>query len=393
MQGLVRSPRVLVVSHPAVVAANQAVYVALADRGNDVHLVVPQVWQHDYADKPLPPEVDPRLSGRVHTARISAPGSVQRHVYLAPTPTAWLRRLRPDVVFIEEEYYSVPAAQWGRACARAGIPFGVQADENLDRSLPAPARVLRHLVLRDAAFVAARSPDAARLVRRYTPARSAPLRSAIVPHPLPLWDDAPRPEVGWEPPNRHHPSHVPRQPSAPAPPLTIGYAGRFVAAKGIDDLFDAIDLLEQPVRLLLAGSGPLADALHDRAVSSRWPVTFTGPIPHHEMPTFLTSLDVLVLPSRTTETWAEQFGRVLVEAAWSGARVVGSSSGAIPWVVDSLACGLVFNEGDPHALAQALTRVGHGAEPDRHHISLLFGARGAAKRLDDLCKSATSLKI
>ena len=41
-------------------------------------------------------------------------------------------------------------------------------------------------------------------------------------------------------------------------------------------------------------------------------------------------LDLLVLPSRSTYTWAEQLGRVLLEAMASGVPVVGSSSGSIP---------------------------------------------------------------
>lgn len=374
------------------VAANQAVYVALAELGNDVHLVVPHLWQHDYAQRPLPPEVDPQLVGRVHPGRVSTPGSVQRHAYLFPTPAAWLRRLQPDVVFIEEEYYSVPAAQWGRACTRAGIPFGVQADENLDRALPGPARVLRRRVLRDAAFVAARSPDAAHLVRQHTPpGRSAPLRSAIVPHPLPLWDDPPNGAVSGDAVSGDA-AAAPRSSHAVVP-RTIGYAGRFVEAKGVNDLFDALELFDSPCRLLLAGTGPLAETFAIRAATSRWPVTFAGPIPHQEMPAFLSSLDVLVLASRTTPTWAEQFGRVLVEAAWNGARVVGSTSGAIPWVVDSLACGVVFREGDPAALAAALDVVSLAPTPDQSHISALFGARGVARRLDTLVRPNSSLKI
>src|SRR4029077_20714900 len=65
-------------------------------------------------------------------------------------------------------------------------------------------------------------------------------------------------------------------------------------------------------------------------------------------------MDVLVLPSRTTPTWAEQFGRVLVEALWCGVPVIGSDSGAIPVVVNTTGGGLLSPEGAVAALANAL---------------------------------------
>jgi glycosyltransferase involved in cell wall biosynthesis len=67
------------------------------------------------------------------------------------------------------------------------------------------------------------------------------------------------------------------------------------------------------------------------------------------------ALDVLVLPSRTTPVWKEQFGRVLAEAAAAGRWALGSSSGEIPAV---LGCrSLVFREGDDLALAARLRSV------------------------------------
>jgi glycosyltransferase involved in cell wall biosynthesis len=67
--------------------------------------------------------------------------------------------------------------------------------------------------------------------------------------------------------------------------------------------------------------------------------------------------DVLALPSRTTTTWVEQFGRVLVESMSCGVPVVGSDSGEIPWVINSTGGGLVVPEGDVVALRDALVRL------------------------------------
>src|SRR5207302_6606714 len=80
------------------------------------------------------------------------------------------------------------------------------------------------------------------------------------------------------------------------------------------------------------------------------------PVSYADMPAFLKSLDVLVLPSVTIlPLHREQFGRVLIEAMAAGIPVVGSSSGAIPEVIGD--AGLVVPERDPAALAQAIDVV------------------------------------
>src|SRR5205823_2093778 len=59
-----------------------------------------------------------------------------------------------------------------------------------------------------------------------------------------------------------------------------------------------------------------------------------------------------ILPSRTTPTWKEQFGRVIIEAHACSTPVLGSNSGAIPDVIAS--GGLIFNERNPSDLADKI---------------------------------------
>ena len=130
--------------------------------------------------------------------------------------------------------------------------------------------------------------------------------------------------------------------------FTIGYFGRMVKDKGVEDLITASKLLDFPHQLFLLGNGKDKDyfkTLTDKAI-------WVDAVDPNEMNKYYSALDVLVLPSRTTPKWKEQFGRVLVEAMLCGTPVIGSSSGEIPKVMGE--AGLVFKEQDPKDLAEKI---------------------------------------
>ena len=139
--------------------------------------------------------------------------------------------------------------------------------------------------------------------------------------------------------------------------LVVGYAGRLVPEKGVLDLVEAVRKLTPPitrVQLVLIGAGPLEAELRARARGAVR-LEILPARPRDRIASFYQSLDVFVLPSRTTPTWKEQFGMVAAEAMACGVPVVGSSSGAIPDLVGR--AGLIVPEGDADALAAALHRL------------------------------------
>ena len=108
---------------------------------------------------------------------------------------------------------------------------------------------------------------------------------------------------------------------------------------------------------MIVGSGPeksrlvsLASALGLEA-GCRW----VEAVSYDVVCDYMNAMDVLVLPSRTTRNWKEQFGRVLMEALGCRVAVVGSDSGAIPEVMG--AAGQSFPEGDAGALADILKQL------------------------------------
>jgi len=142
--------------------------------------------------------------------------------------------------------------------------------------------------------------------------------------------------------------------------MKIGYVGRLVLEKGIYDLLDACTSLAKeghPLSLSYRGNGPERDNLErrSRTVPSSLAVHMSAALPVSELTEFYRSLDVLVLPSRTSPTWKEQFGRVIIEAMACGIPVIGSSSGEIPNVIGE--GGMVFEEGNVLALEECLRRL------------------------------------
>jgi glycosyltransferase involved in cell wall biosynthesis len=322
--------RVVVVSHPAVLPVNQLVYAELVRRGVDLQLVVPARWRHDYEPYVIRPEALAELAPRLTRLPVVLAGRPQRHLYRV-RPGRVLGALRPAVVFLELEPFALAASQWAQAAARLGAPFGVQQAENLDRPLPPPVRALRGRVLQMAAFVAARSPRAAERARRW----GATGEVCVVPHHVPAWNVARRARDAF----------------------TVGYAGRISPEKGLDTLVAAVRRLAPPVDLLLAGDGTMRDWVERLDLGEGRRVEVRAQLGHDRMAAAYAEMDVLVLPSRTTPRWAEQFGRVLVEALWCGVPVVGSDSGEIPWVVGVTGGGMIFAEGDERALAAALVKL------------------------------------
>jgi glycosyltransferase involved in cell wall biosynthesis len=364
--------RLVVVSHPNVVPHNQLVYVRLAELGWDLRLVTPARWKDDYSPHGFVTEPLEGLVGTFHRMPLALPGAYQRHFYVT-RPARRLRRWRPDAVFLEQEPYAVPTLQWGQACVRLGLPWAIQGDDNIDRPLPAPARAIRAWAMPRVGGIAARSPSAAAIMLRW----GARCPVEVVPHTIPEWPGA------YEGRER-----------APETPFTIGFAGRLVALKGIDDLLAAVRSLAFPFRLLVVGDGPLRERVAD-ADLGRGTLDLRTGVRSAEMAGHYREMDVLVLPSRATPTWAEQFGKVLCEALLCGTPVVGARSGEIPWVVETSGGGVLFPEGDVAALARELARLRDAPEErarlasvGRAGVERHFAPRVAARALDGLLNRA-----
>ncbi len=136
--------------------------------------------------------------------------------------------------------------------------------------------------------------------------------------------------------------------------FVVGYVGRVTEEKGVIDLVEAIGKSAERSRIILSvvGGGPALDLVKQRAHELNVQLRLHSAVRNEEVPEHLKTLDALVLPSRSTEAWVEQFGHILIEAMAAGVPVIGSSSGEIPNVIGS--GGRIYPEGKVEALASLL---------------------------------------
>ncbi len=142
--------------------------------------------------------------------------------------------------------------------------------------------------------------------------------------------------------------------------IIIGYVGRLLQMKGLDLLIESFATIDEPkLRLLIVGSGEYEQTLLAQAdhLGIRNKIIHFPSVAHHEVPAYMQLINIFVLPSRRYRMWAEQFGRVLVEAMAAGAIVIGSDSGAIPEVIGN--AGFIFSENNAIALREALHKALH----------------------------------
>lgn len=356
--------RVLIIDKTAVLAANHERFAALAAHPElELTVLSPRVWiEHG---RRVAAEVVESPDYRIVLGRTLFQGYYARGFY---TTGLWraLRAARPEIVQLLEEPYSLFAGQTMRACRlwarRARLLFYTW--ENIYRPFRYPSRIsalyrrMDRRMHRRASGAVAATAQALRVLR--LKGFSGPAR--VIPYGVSgaffaAGQDAPRPLSGNG--------------------FTIGYLGRFLKMKGLEDLLAALAALPE-ARLELHGSG--GDEAELRARAQRLGVAdrafFHAPAPPEEVPALLRDMDTLVLPSRSTPDWSEQLGRVMIEAMAAGVPVVAADSGAIPEVLDD--AGLLYPEGQPHQLAQRLRLLRDDAAARAHLIAQ--GRRRAAQR-------------
>lgn len=149
--------------------------------------------------------------------------------------------------------------------------------------------------------------------------------------------------------DRFHPKTSPRATS-----FCIGFVGRLDVQKNLPALLQAVTGLD--VELLLVGYGPLRAQLEKIAESSGTAIKFMGSLPNLELPAFLNSCDLFILPSLY-----EGHPKALLEAMACGLPVIGTRVPGIQELIRDGETGLLC-EPNAESIRVAIQRA--LADPD-----------------------------
>ena len=330
--------RILRIAHASLTPALRERERALARRYTDIDLevVTTNRWREaevdvDAVDDDLFPVIKARPRFSKH---------IQLFAYEPGPIVAALRRHRPHLIDLNHEPYSVACAEVLTLCSWYAPQAVVvlQTCQNIFHRYPPPFSWLERRALRRVAAAHVCSETVRELLR----AKGFKKPVAIVPFGVDTEAFCQRRAFNRE--------------SKDTP--TIGFVGRMLSGKGLNILAEALAQLgSEKWNVLLVGDGPerkrFEATLASRGLLDR--AHFTGALSYDRVPDLYQQMDMLVVPTQTTNRIREQFGRVLVEAMASGLPVIGSTCGAIPEVIDD--AGLIFPEGNSAALAAALRRL------------------------------------
>lgn len=332
--------RVLLISHTCQSPTEgQPKVVALSrQEGLELKVVVPCRWRHYGRWRPLELLDDAKPYIEPHKVRWPWAGPAQTYLHHYPGLKRTIKAFKPDVIDLWEEPWGLISVQATRLRDRfvPGAALLSETEQNIDKKLPFPFERFRKHTLSRADWLVGRSTEAVDVVWRkgYSgPATSLP--NAVDTELFRMLDR----------------QTCRAQLDLPENARVLGYVGRLVEDKGLADLIQALKLMPSSTHVVMVGRGPAREALESLAremgVCSR--VHWLGVKPLTELPSLMNAFDALLLPSRTTASWKEQFGRVLIESEACGTPAIGSDSGAIADVIGDEA--RVFTECNPESLA------------------------------------------
>src|SRR5437667_2316230 len=211
--------RVLMISKTFVASTSQRKLEELV-KFHDIELTLmtPAYWQSDDGSKQV---LEPLYTNGYRMIVTPMVFNGHFHIYYYPQLKKIIRKVRPDILHIDEEAYNYATFQAMRLARHQRIPALFVAWQNIYRNYPPPFRQLELYNYRHAHLALAGNLDVAEVLKRK--GFNGPIRI------LPLSVD----------PNIYQRSE-PRAPRGTDGPFTIGYVGRLVEPKGLTLLVEVL---------------------------------------------------------------------------------------------------------------------------------------------------------
>jgi glycosyltransferase involved in cell wall biosynthesis len=284
---------------------------------------------------------DPDLRSRVRI--YPKPARIPDKLYAAVMPWIYRRQVRECSVFRVLQATGAPPAIL--ACAAYGIPyvttFGYRYSEfaRIERS------PLKGAAVSALEWAAARWASAIIVT---TEAMRAHVKAIAGSTPIVMIPNG----VDTELFSPAEASRMIQPPPRLAP--TVVFVGRLEAQKNLEVLVRAMATVRRrhPARLVVVGDGSLRETMLRDAAAVGVPVTSVGVVPNHQVPSYLRTADVFVLPSL-----AEGHPKALLEAMSCGVACVVSSCEGNLSLAENGVTALTHEPSDAEGLARAIERV------------------------------------
>jgi glycosyltransferase involved in cell wall biosynthesis len=364
--------RVLRIYHSAVVSEYRwRERLLQRDYHHEMHTVLPPVWEE--GGRRVRAELEPGL--HLHVVDVHGSAKPNLFWYSPSQLRKVIRHVRPELVDLHEEPFSLAAASvlWALDRERIHPPFCVYSAQNLvERRYPSPFSDIERAVLARArgAFPCVSEAGDRLRSRGFTGAlRVIPLGVNVV--------SAERLEARFA-----------EESANGSLRMHVGFISRLEHYKGGAIALSAFAAACRQIPSLtmeVIGDGSEMLALQrqadDLGVGHR--VDFCGALSQEETLQRLNAFQVVLVPSLTTRTWKEQYGRVAAQALAHGVAVIASDSGSLAEVLGH--AGVLVPEGDASAMAHRLVRLAG----DRHALTDLR-RRGRERAERDLSWSAVA---
>jgi len=304
--------------------------------GAEIVLVTPPYWPEGGIDTPV---YTGNESITYETGKAVQFKNHLMHFYLNASEI--IKKHNPDIVYLEEDAFIPACAQFIKAAKKAGKKTVFFTWENIHRSYNFIYNKIEQYCLKNADAAVAGNKEGADILK----AKGFINPVEVIPqYGLNINDFSPACGFG-------------------AGIKEVVYMGRLIEEKGIGTLIEAVSKVNG-INLNLVGTGSEEYVNTLKNLAAKLNITgrviFHGFMDRARLNEFIKNMQVLVLPSVTTEGWKEQFGRVIIEAFASKIAVIGSDSGEIPNVIGD--AGFIFREGDCFGLAEAIEKLQNNKE-------------------------------
>ena len=263
-----------------------------------------------------------------------------------------------DVVYERNGLYRNGVAM---ACRRVKIPYVlfVEADEILEHDYMAhplkgllrwnAKRQFRYNLVAADRVICVSEPLKAHLVIKW---RIPPDKIIVLPNGVDVHQFQPNPAAG---------DKIRKSLAMTADPIIL-FVGNFYEWHDVSTLLDSFPSVLSTysnARLILVGDGAMRTAMEQRAIDLgiSFAVRFMGLIPHTDVPHYMASADVVVVPypKMQQENWLSPLK--LYEYMASGKAIVASSVGQNMEVVRHEDNGILVPPGDTVSMANAIKRL------------------------------------